>query len=66
MLLHCREVGYRFIEIAAPSNVDNPPGVVPASGTAITRRSWDYPNPVLIAALALTAVLWAALAVLRR
>ncbi|PJE02821.1 hypothetical protein [Mycobacterium sp.] len=45
---------------------DNPPGVVLASGTSITRRSWDYPNPVLIAALALTAVLSAALAVLRR
>lgn len=45
---------------------DNPPEVVLPSGTSITRRSWDYPNPVLIAALAVTAVLFSALAVLRR
>ncbi|ORW03352.1 hypothetical protein BB737_06110 [Mycobacterium avium subsp. hominissuis] len=44
----------------------HPPDVVLPNGTMITRRSWDYPNlPVSISLIA-SALLCAALAVLRR
>ncbi len=45
---------------------DNPPNVVLPSGTVITRHSWDYPNLPLLGSLAVTTVLFTALAVLRR
>lgn len=45
---------------------DNPPAVVSPSGVLLTQRSWDYPNPALLVAIAVAAVLSGSLAVLRR
>ena len=45
---------------------DTPPQAVLPDGTMLTQRSWDYPNPLLVVAVALAALLCVALAVLRR
>lgn len=44
----------------------NPPKVVLDGGQSLTRRTWDTPDPVLLAALAVVSVLCVSLAVLRR